>query len=126
MIRPGSALKKGKPKVANLAPKVAPGKKAESQKPDLHEFLDKCDYPGAIVLLEFEKKSKEERPHLLLWLAYSYFHNGDYRKALDSYTEALKKENDQNIHAYMACCLYALCQYKEAEDEVNLAPDSPL
>jgi intraflagellar transport protein 56 len=63
---------------------------------------------------------------LLLWLAYSYFHNGDYRKALDAYDEALKKEKDKNIHAYKACCLYALCQYKEAEEEVNLAPESPL
>mmetsp|Transcript_56086 Transcript_56086/g.88899 ORF Transcript_56086/g.88899 Transcript_56086/m.88899 type:complete len:564 (-) Transcript_56086:239-1930(-) len=128
MIRPGSALTKQKKRAGGggTAPKVALGKKAEGQKPDLDEFLDKCDYIGAITLLEFEKVSKTERPHLLMWLAYSYFHNGDYRKALDAYTEAMKKENDKHIHAYKACCLYALCQYKEAEAEVNLAPDSAL
>jgi len=126
MIRPGSSLTKQKRKVGSAAPKVAPGKKAEAQKPDLHEFLDKCDYTGAITLLEFEKKAKEERGHLLMWLAYSYFHNGDYKKALDCYTEAMKKESDPNIHAYKACCLYALCQYKEAEEEVTSAPESPL
>merc|ERR1719353_1773775 len=38
----------------------------------------------------------------------------------------MKKENDKNIHAYKACCLYALCNYKEAEEEVKLAPESPL
>lgn len=127
MIRPGSALTKGKRKAA-AAPKagVALGKKAEAAKPDLQEFLDKCDYPGAITLLEFERKAKDERPNLALWLAYSYFHNGDYRKAHDMYGEAMKKENDMNIHAYKACCLYALCEYKEAEEQAIQAPDSPL
>jgi len=127
MIRPGSSLTKSKKNKGNAtAPKVALGKKAEAAKPDLFEFLNKCDYTGAITLLEFEKKSREERSHLLMWLAYSYFHNGDYKKAFEAYDEALKKENDANIHAYKACCLYALCQYKEAEDEAKLAPESTL
>jgi len=114
MIRPGSAVRKGKQKSAT-APKVALGKKTEVTKPDLFEFLDNCDYVGAITLLEFEKKAKENRDHLLLWLAYSYFHAGEYAKALEAYEEALKKTNDQNIHAYKACCCYALCQYQQAE-----------
>mmetsp|Transcript_1767 Transcript_1767/g.3940 ORF Transcript_1767/g.3940 Transcript_1767/m.3940 type:complete len:561 (-) Transcript_1767:411-2093(-) len=125
MIRPGTSLTKQKQKRA-VAPKVAPGKKAEASKPDLQEFLNNCDYVGSITLLEFEKKAREERPHLLMWLAYSYFHNGDYKKAIDAYDEAIKKENDQNIHAYKACCLYALTQYQEAEDEAKQAPESPL
>lgn len=125
MIRPGSALTKQKRKAA-AAPKVALGKKAEAQKPVLEDFLEKCDYTGSITLLEFEKKGKENRDHLLMWLAYSYFHNGDYKRALETYGEAMKKENDLHIHAYKACCLYALCQYKEAEEEVQQAPDSPL
>jgi len=61
-----------------------------------------------------------------MWLAYCYFHNGDYKKALDTYEDAEKKENDPNIHAYKACCLYALCQYTEAEQEVAAAPESAL
>jgi len=127
MIRPGSALtKQKKGQKANAAPKVAPGKKAEVWKPDLHEFFKNCDYIGAITLLEFEKKAKDERKDLLMWLAYAYFHNGDYKKAYDSYEEAMKKAQDENIHAYMACCLYALCQYNEAEEEAKKAPDSPL
>lgn len=125
MIRPGSALTKQKQK-RSAAPKIAPGKKAEASKPDLLEFINACDYTGAITLLEFEKKAHEERPHLLMWLAYSYFHNGDYRKAIDMYDEAMKKENDPHIHAYKGCCLYALCQYQDADDAVKLAPDSSL
>jgi len=95
-------------------------------KPELKEFLDKSDYVGAITLLEFEKKAGEDRPHLLLWLAFSCFHQGEYRKAIDAYDEALQKEKDLNIHAYKACCLYALTSYKEAEEEASLAPDGPL
>lgn len=125
MIRPGTSLTKQKKKAA-AQPKVAPGKKAEASKPDLQEFLNKCDYVGAITLLEFEKKAREERPHLLMWLAFSYFHNGDYKKAIDTYDEALKKDNDKNIHVYKACCLYALCQYQEAEEEAQKAPDTSL
>lgn len=126
MIRPGSAVRKGKQKSAANAPKIAIGKKTETQKPDLFEFLDNCDYVGAIALLEFERKSKEERPHLLLWLAYSYFHSGEYAKALEVYEEIVKKTSDSNVHAYKACCHYALCQYSLAEEAAQKAPESPL
>merc|ERR1719229_535610 len=124
MIRPGTSLTKQKQKRAQ--PKIAPGKKAEAAKPVLQEFLANCDYVGAITLLEFERKAREERPHLLMWLAFAYFHNGDYKKALDAYDDAMKKEGDKNIHVYKACCLYALTQYKEAEEEARQAPESPL
>merc|ERR1719252_241860 len=127
MIRPGSALTKQKKKVAASAPRVAPGKKAEASKPELQKFLDECDYIGAITLLEFQKKAKEERPSLQHWLGFCYFHNGDYRKAIDLYDEVLvSKESDPVVHTYKACCLYALCLYQEAEEEAKKAPDSPL
>ncbi|CAE7870049.1 DYF13 [Symbiodinium microadriaticum] len=89
--------------------------------PSLEEFLEVCDYVGAVTLLEFEKKTREDRPHLLMWLAYSYFHNGDYKKAIDTYDDAMRKENDPNIAVYKACCHYALCQYQEAEEEATKA-----
>lgn len=126
MIRPGSTLTKQKQQKRVVAPKVAPGKRAEASKPDLQEFLEECDYTGACTLLEFERKAHEERPHLLMWLAYCYFHNGDYKKAIDVYDEAMKKDNDLNIHVYKACCLYALCLYQDAENEAKKGPDSPL
>lgn len=126
MIRPGSSLTKGRQRRAAAAPKITPGKKAEQAKPDLQDFLNSCDYVGAVTLLEFQKKAREERPNLLTWIAYSYFHNGDYNKALDAYNEALAKEGDLNLHAYKACCLYALRQYNEAEEEAMLAPETAL
>eukprot|EP00933_Yihiella_yeosuensis_P008103 TRINITY_DN113408_c0_g1_i1.p1 TRINITY_DN113408_c0_g1~~TRINITY_DN113408_c0_g1_i1.p1 ORF type:complete len:564 (-),score=150.68 TRINITY_DN113408_c0_g1_i1:85-1776(-) len=128
MIRPGTSLTKQKQKARAAVPKVAPGKKAEASRPILADFLTACDYVGAVTLLEFERKAREERPHLLMWLAYSYFHNGDYQKAIDAYDAATAspKENDPNIPAYKACCLYALCKYTEAEEEAKNAPESPL
>jgi pentatricopeptide repeat protein len=33
----------------------------------------------------------QDRPHLLMWLAYCYFHNGDYKKAIDAYDDAMRK-----------------------------------
>jgi len=127
MIRPGSALTKQKKKAAASAVRVAPGKKAEATKPELQKFLDESDYIGAITLLEFEKKAKEERPHLQHWLGFCYFHNGDYRKAIDLYDEVLaSKDADPVTHVYKACCLYALCLYEEAEKEAKMAPDSAL
>ena len=44
----------------------------------MEDLLKSCDFVGAVTLLEFEQKAREERPDRLLWLAYSYFHNGDY------------------------------------------------
>jgi len=133
MIRPGTSLTKQKQKQRAAAPpRAALGKKAEAARPKLDDFIKECDYVGANTLLEFERKAREERPNLLQWLAFSYFHNGDYKKALDAYDDVLKKvppgqEPDLNLHSYKACCYYALCQYQEAEDEAKLGPeDSPL
>jgi len=90
MIRPGSALTK---QVKVVAPKVpVPGKKTEVSKPDLFQFLEQGDYVGAMVLLEFERKTQGERTNLLMWLAYAAFHNGDYQKSLDIYTQIIERE----------------------------------
>lgn len=39
---------------------------------------------------------------------------------MDIYSDlALMANYDTNIHNYKACCLYALCRYKEAFEEAN-------
>lgn len=49
------------------------------------------------------------------------------RKAMDIYDELMKRNDyDRNIHAFKACCHYALCNYKEAKDEALKATDTPL
>mgnify|MGYP002864539581 CR=1 FL=1 len=58
-------------------------------------------------------------PQWRLWVIihFNYF---NFSKSLDIYTDLAQKANyDTNIHNYKACCLYALCRYKEAYDEAN-------
>ena len=78
---------------------------------------------GAITILECDRKySNKNDQRTLKSLAYAAFHNGDYRKSIDTYDELLKKHDaDQNFRLYKACCFYALCQYKEAKQECALA-----
>jgi len=46
---------------------------------------------------------------------------------MDIYDELMKREGyDPNLHCYKACCLYALCNYKEAKTEAEKASDSEL
>ncbi|MCQ2821078.1 MAG: hypothetical protein MJ252_27785 [archaeon] len=53
-------------------------------------------------------------------MAYAYFHNGDFPKALEIYDNLIKKPNhDLNLHTYKACCLYALCKFKEGLEEAK-------
>ena len=46
---------------------------------------------------------------------------------MDIYDELMKRNDyDRNIHAFKACCMYALCNYKEAKAEAKKAEDSEL
>ena len=50
---------------------------------------------------------------------------------MDIYDELIKRSENQeslsNIYVFKACCLYALCMYKEAKTECEKAiDDSPL
>lgn len=57
-------------------------------------------------------------------LAYACFHNGDYKKAIDTYDELIKRHDyDRNIHLFKACCFYALNQYKDAKKECKKAEE---
>jgi intraflagellar transport protein 56 len=62
-----------------------------------------------------------------LWLAYCYFHAGEYRKAIIAYDDMMKKPDyDKNLHTYKGVCYYALTQYEEAKREAMKGPESPL
>ena len=50
-----------------------------------------------------------------------------FRRAMDIYDELMKRDNyNKELHAYKACCLYALCNYKEAKVEAEQADASEL
>jgi intraflagellar transport protein 56 len=87
--------------------------------PDASHFLKKRDFLAALCLLECDKKySHRHDVKTYLGIAYCAFHNGDYKKAIDIYDQLMSRNDyDRNIHTFKACCLYALCQYKEAKAE---------
>jgi intraflagellar transport protein 56 len=63
----------------------------------------------------------------MLGLAYCSFHSGNYQKAIEIYDGLMNQQDyDRNLHSYKACCMYALCDYKDAKEEALKAEDSPL
>ncbi len=114
-------------KKAVAASKVDEKKAAGDKKPKLEEFIKTRDYTGACILLEFQKQTGEGNKETLPWLGYSAFHLGEYKKALDVYTDLLKeKEPDPNYHLFAACCQFNLGLYKEAEEQALKGPAVPL
>lgn len=96
--------------------------------PDAAAFMKKRDWVAALTLLECDKKySHRHDLKTYLGIAYCAFHNGDYKKCMDIYDELMKRNDyDRNIHAFKACCMYALCNYKDAKIEASKAEDSEL
>lgn len=96
--------------------------------PEAAAFMKKRDWLAALTLLECDRKySHRNDLKTYLGIAYCAFHNGDYKKAMDIYDELMKRNDyDRNIHSFKACCMYALCNYKEAKVEAQKAEDSEL
>ena len=90
--------------------------------------MKKRDWVAALTLLECDRKySHRHDIKTYLGIAYCAFHNGDYKKAMDIYDELMKRNDyDRHIHSYKACCMYALCNYKEAKAEAKKSEDSEL
>ncbi len=88
--------------------------KSGDKKPKLDEFIANRDYTGAITLLEFQRHTGEANPLTLPWLGYAAFHLGDYKKALDVYTELAVAE--PVYHLYASCCQFYLGEYSLAEE----------
>lgn len=91
-------------------------------------FLKKRDFLAALTILDCDKKySHRHDIKTFMGIAYCSFHNGDYKKAMDIYDELMKRPDyDRNIHAFKACCQYALCNFKEAKAEALKAEESGL
>ena len=127
MQRPGSALSKLRNQQKNLKATVSHNPMQEKKTYTKEEFIKNRDFEGAITLLEHEKLLNRENINNQLWLAYSYFHNGDFPSALEIYNNLMKKPNyDLNLHTYKACCLYALTKYKEGLEEAKKGISSEL
>lgn len=102
--------------------------KSGDKKPKLEEFIKNRDYTGAITLLEFQRHTGEVTPLTLPWLGYAAFHLGDYKKALDVYSDLASKDKlsggDPIYFLYASCCQFYLGDYTAAEEEAMKGVDS--
>uniref|UniRef100_A0A665XDF5 Intraflagellar transport protein 56 n=1 Tax=Echeneis naucrates TaxID=173247 RepID=A0A665XDF5_ECHNA len=102
-------------------------KKNKTKVPRLEEYLQQRDYLGALTLLEFQRSIGEKEEHADLWIGYCAFHLGDYKRAMEEYKSlTINPECPAEVWVYLACALFFLGLYKEAEDAASKAPMSPL
>jgi intraflagellar transport protein 56 len=114
--------------LSRAKPAIEPAIPPQEQKkkmPTLESFIANRDYIGAITLLEFNKK--EIGLEGMLWLGFSYFHLGDYRKSMDCYLELLKDPKiDSVVHLYLGICYFFLGMYKESDESAQRGPSCKL
>uniref|UniRef100_A0A3B4AKZ2 Intraflagellar transport protein 56 n=1 Tax=Periophthalmus magnuspinnatus TaxID=409849 RepID=A0A3B4AKZ2_9GOBI len=102
-------------------------KRKRNKVPALEDYLQQRDYLGALTLLEFQRSIGEKGENADLWIGYCAFHLGDYKRAMEEY-KALTVQPDcpLDVWVYLACAMFFLGLYKEAEEAASKAPVSPL
>lgn len=154
MIAIGQLLSRSRPAVASTS-ETSGGSSNEGKLPKLGEFLDKKDFLGALTLLEvrsledhvmiiptcgsilffshqFQRSSSQasDAKGLASLVAYCCFHLGDYKRALEEYQSLLKEPkkglDDPTLWLNIACCLFSMGMYVEANEAAVKGTPSPL
>lgn len=103
------------------------GSKGAASLPTLMDFVQAGDFTGAVTLLEFRRRTDDTDETTLPWLAYSAFHLGDYRRALEVYDTMLAMPDcPREYNLFRACCLFYLHDYPEAEKAAMAGPAGSL
>ncbi|TPX69710.1 hypothetical protein CcCBS67573_g06776 [Chytriomyces confervae] len=121
-------LSRAKPAIA-ATPPVANASTLDKKKkvPKLDHFISARDYTGAITMLEFSKAIGKNDHEAQMWLGYTSFHLGDYRKSMQIYESMLQDANcDPLINLYLACCYFFLGMYKESDEAAQRGPTCKL
>ncbi|RWS29913.1 Tetratricopeptide repeat protein 26-like protein, partial [Leptotrombidium deliense] len=109
---------------------------AKAKLPQLEDFLKQRDYIGAITFLEYDNEVGNKSVVNDLWIAYCYFHLGDYSSSLKCLEKLVKtgaiqrtkgeSEVDENlppdlddVWLFISCCQFYCGMYKEAEESVS-------
>ncbi len=77
-MRPGSSLSKLKQQHQNINMNIVKKKSSQQELPNKEELIKQRDFQGAIILLDYDKIQNKDNYINQLWLAYAYFHKGDY------------------------------------------------
>ncbi|XP_061883038.1 intraflagellar transport protein 56 [Entelurus aequoreus] len=121
-------LSRLKPAVGGKAASISGKKKKKKNKvPSLEEYLQQRDYLGALTLLEFQRSIGEQEVKTDLWIGFCAFHLGDYKRAMEEYkTMTAKPDCNPDVWVYLACVMFFLGLYKEAEEAALKGPQSAL
>ncbi|XP_067998713.1 intraflagellar transport protein 56 [Melanerpes formicivorus] len=120
-------LSRAKPAVGGTPPPGERRRKKGKKVPQLEELLGQRDFTGAIALLEFQRHVGEQEEDADLWIGYSAFHLGDYKRALEEYEALTKKPAcSPDVWVNLACTYFFLGMYTQAEQAALKAPKSPL
>jgi intraflagellar transport protein 56 len=96
--------------------------------PQLEDMIARRDWMGAIALLQFRTKTGLMKPEQSQpWIGYCAFHLGDYKLALETFQEMLRRPDADPVnHLHVACCLFNLGLYHEALEAVAKGPATRL
>ncbi|XP_062424642.1 intraflagellar transport protein 56 isoform X2 [Rhea pennata] len=120
-------LSRAKPAVGGAPPPGDRRRKKGKKVPQLEELLAVRDFTGAITLLEFKRQVGEQQEDADLWIGYSAFHLGDYKRALEEYEALTKKPAcSPDVWVNLACTYFFLGMYTQAEQAALKAPKSRL
>ncbi|KAL9956958.1 hypothetical protein ACROYT_G038525 [Oculina patagonica] len=101
--------------------------KKKRKLPKLEDFLQMRDFTGASTLLEFNRNSGKASEETNLWIAYTAFHLGDYKKSMEEYLALTKSEAcHPDVWVNLACCYFFLGMYKEGDEMALKGPKSRL
>lgn len=88
--------------------------------------MEKRDYTGALTLLEFNNSTSSSLESDL-WMGYSAFHLGDYKRTVTIYENLRKKDYvPPDVPTNLACCYFYLGMYPESQKTLEDAEDSKL
>ncbi|XP_062304366.1 intraflagellar transport protein 56 [Osmerus eperlanus] len=123
-------LSRVKPAVGGAAPITVSEKKKKNKGkkiPRVEDYLNQRDYLGAQTLLEFQRDVGEREEHADLWIGYCAFHLGDYKRAMEEYRSlTVSPDSPEEVWVFLACTLFFLGLYREAEEAASKAPKCPL
>ncbi|TGZ64529.1 hypothetical protein CRM22_006325 [Opisthorchis felineus] len=120
-------LSRTKPATQKASTVHVPTTAVKKEIPKLEDFLSRRDYTGALTLLEFERSCSKTNLETDLWIAYSAFHLGDYKRAADEYKKILsRKDAPDEVSIYLACCYFFLGMYQEAMAHAKEGPSCRL
>jgi len=113
-------LSRTKPATGPGSAPTAKQKEKKKKLPKAEDLLNNRDYTGAQTMLEFNRNNGKSEPETDLWIAYSAFHLGDYKRAMEEYETLTKKEGvTLDVWTYLACCYFFLGMYKQADDAIT-------